>query len=247
MRPMKLAVILAVAMILGGAATSRAGSVQVGLLNVEEFDKWNCGEPVPSESRSNARCGDATFDQTSNCDTVVITNDSNHRVNVELQVTGPGFEQPPPRQLGFGFFDFGPSSCKQRIVDTHCESLEPGHSCYQAVEFWPEGSGTSEGRVEVRVTGSSAAPLTRSYSLVATATYTPELAAADAVRKDYRDELMRIPHVVRVSLDNSSGEIVINVEVAHAEDIPKVQRSAPPRLGGYRVEVIEKIERAWAM
>jgi hypothetical protein len=87
---MKLAVIFAVAMLLGGSATLRAGSVQVGLLNDAEFDQWNCSEPVPSESRANGRCGDATFDQTSNCDTVVITNDSYHRVTVELQVTGPG-------------------------------------------------------------------------------------------------------------------------------------------------------------
>jgi hypothetical protein len=58
---------------------------------------------------------------------------------------------------------------------------------------------------------------------------------------------MRIPHVVRVALDNSSGEIVIDIEVAHPEDIPRVERAAPTRLGGYRIEVIEKIERAWAM
>jgi hypothetical protein len=58
---------------------------------------------------------------------------------------------------------------------------------------------------------------------------------------------MRIPHVVRVALDNSSGEIVIDIEVAHPEDIPRVERAAPPRLGGYRVEVIEEIARSWGM
>ena len=246
---MKLAVIIAIATLMLCRAQANAGAVQVGLVNGLEFEKWNCGGAVPGQSRSKARCENAKFDETSTCDSVVITNDSSEAVKVELQVSGPGFEQSPNHAYGissFGVFSSGPPRCQQRTIDDRCETLDPGHSCYQTIEFWPRDSGTSQGHIEVRVTG-SAEPLTKSYDLVATAEYPSDLGAADEVRKAHLDQLMRIPHVVRVSLDNSNGDIVINVEVAHEEDIPKAQREAPPRLGGYRVEVVQEVERAWAM
>jgi hypothetical protein len=96
----------------------------------------------------------------------------------------------------------------------------------------------------VRVTGSGEV-VTKSYELTATADYPPDLAAADRVRKAHFDELMRISHIARVSLDDSADDIAIDVEVAHDEDIAAVERQVPPRLDGYRVEVTRKIEEGW--
>ena len=143
-------------------------------------------------------------------------------------------------------FSFGGPPCEQRTIDNQCETLDPGHSCYQDIEFWPRDSGLSTGHIEVQVAGSGA-PIAKSYELVATAEYPPDLAAADQVRKAHLDELMRIPHVVRVSLGNSGDEIVIQIEVAHEEDIQKVERQVPSKLDSYPVEVIQEIERTWAL
>ena len=120
-----------------------------------------------------------------------------------------------------------------------CDSLAPGHSCSQEIDFSPEQSGTSDGHLEVLVTGSGK-PISKTYDLVAMADYPPEMVAIDEVIQRHRDEMMRIPHVVKVSIDDfDSG--VIDVEVAHEENIPQVERSVPPRLEGYRVEVIEEV------
>ena len=101
---MRLAVIIAMATLILRQAQANAGSVQVGLVNGVEFEKWNCGGPAPGLSRTKARCENAKFEETSACDSVVITNDSTESVKVELQVSGPGFEQPPNHVGGVFFF-----------------------------------------------------------------------------------------------------------------------------------------------
>lgn len=241
---MKLPVVLASAALLLRYAAANAGAVQIGLVNDAEFEKWNCGGPVAGLSRTKSGCENAKFDETSTCDTVIITNDSSEQVKVELQVKGPGFEQ-PPNHWG-GMFSYGGPRCNERAIVECSEGLAPGLSCYQNLDFSPRDSGVSNGRVEVRVTGSGE-PVTKSYDLSALAEYPPDLEAADQIRKAHLDELMRIPHVARVSLDNSESDIAIDVEVIHEEDIPKVERQLPPRLGGYRVEVTQKLEEGWGL
>ena len=86
---MRLAVIIAMATLILRQAQANAGSVQVGLVNGLEFGKWNCGGPVPGQSRAKARCENAKFDETSTCDSVIITNESSEAVKVELEVSGP--------------------------------------------------------------------------------------------------------------------------------------------------------------
>ena len=80
MKAMRLSVILASSVCVLVAATANAGGVQIGLVNGSEFDKWNCGGPVAGLSRTKSRCGNAKFDDTSSCDTVIVTNDSNEQV-----------------------------------------------------------------------------------------------------------------------------------------------------------------------
>ena len=89
-------------------------------------------------------------------------------------------------------------------------------------------------------------PISRTYDLTAVGEYPPELKGIDAAIQNHDAELLRIPHVVRLSISDFS-ENTIQVEVAHEADIQKVERSIPSQLDGFPVEVIEKIERGWAL
>ena len=220
------------------------GNVHIYVLSDEELTSWIYHSPLPSGAATTELACDVTkYGDTSSCRNILVRNDSAETVGIEIQVSGSGFEEPPYGEIGR--YDFGGPPPRS---DAHpcSEMLAPGANCYQWIAFSPCDSGVSIGRVEVRVTGSGN-PITRTYELTATADYPPELEAADQVRKAHLDELMRISHVARVSLDDSAGDIAINVEVAHEEDIPKVEREVPPRLGGYRVEVTLKLEEGWAL
>lgn len=84
-----------------------------------------------------------------------------------------------------------------------------------------------------------------SYKRSAEGEYPPELAAADDILQRYENELLKIPHVLRVSLDDSDHDIAIRVDVAGERDIPDVERQIPLRLDGYRVEVTHRGEAEW--
>jgi hypothetical protein len=238
-----VALVAVLSLVLLRCVTANAGGIQIRLLTDDDLTNWNCGAPLPSASaQAKPECGLAKYGETSSCPSVAITNDSADEVKVELQVSGSGFEQPPNRWAAM--YSFGGPPCNRRDIDRCSDGLTPGHSCYQNIDFAPRDSGVSTGHIEVRVTGSGEA-ITRSYDISAVAEYPPELAAADQVRKAHLDELMRISHVARVSLDDSDDDIAIDVEVAHDGDIAKVERQVPPRLDGYRVEVTRKIEEGW--
>jgi hypothetical protein len=112
------------------------------------------------------------------------------------------------------------------------------------VYFSPLHHGNSLGHLEV-ITGGAAQRVVKTYELSAVGDYPPELEAADEVLRRHETELLKIPHVLRLSLDDSDDDIAIDVEVAGEQDIEKVEREVPPRLGGYRVEVTEKLEDSW--
>ena len=220
------------------------GVVEIGVLNDDDLVSWIFQSPMPvGAAQAQPGCDVAKYGETSSCRNIVITNSAAETVVLEIQVSGAGFEKPLYGDPGR--YDFGGPPPRPN-VEPCSDHLAPGVSCYQPIGFSPRDSGVSIGRVEVRVTGTDKT-VTRSYELTATADYPPDLEAADQVRKAHLDELMRISHVARVSLDDSGDEIAIDVEVAHEEDIPKVEREVPPRLGGYRVEVTQKLEESWAL
>lgn len=246
MTGVKLGVMVSSAALLLWCATANAGGVQIGLLNDDELGKWKCGTAVPAQEPQKPACGIAKYRETSSCPTVVVTNDSSETIKVQVQLTGPGFERPGGGSVfGWGSFTDKGEKCEERTIDNTCESLAPGHSCAQGIEFSPERSGTNDGHIEVLVSGSGKTT-SKAYDLVATADYPPELLAVDEVIKRHREELMRIPHVVRVSISDSDDG-VIQVEVAHEEDISKVERSVPSKLEGYAVQVVEEIQRGWGL
>ncbi len=251
MTRMKLVVIFALALLLAQCVGANAGEVHIGLLNEDDFGDWKCGAPVPSEGgQAKTRCGVAKYGETVPCPTLVVTNDSRETVSAQIQLTGIGFEKPPSAGFPGVIFQFGEAGrfstrgkCRYRTIDHLCESLAPGHSCSAEIDFSPERSGVSHGHLEVLVS-SSGAPLSKSYDLTATGNYPPELKAIDEVIQRHRDGLMDIPHVVRVAISDFHDN-AIQVEVAHEEDIPKVERRVPTKLEGYPVEVIEQIRRGW--
>jgi hypothetical protein len=241
----KIAVFVSVALLLRCAA-AHAGAVQISLLNDDELLQWKCGAAMPAgESQSKVSCETAKYEQTSSCPTVAIANDSTETVKVRIQLTGHSFEQSSRGGNSFAWAVLGGDKCHQLSIDESCDSLAPGHSCAEAIQFSPERSGISDGHLEVLVTGSGK-PFSKAYDLIGTADYPPELLAVDEVIKRHLDELMRIPHVVRVSIDDSDDG-VIQVEVAHEEDVAKVERSVPPKLEGYRVDVVEEIRGGWGL
>jgi hypothetical protein len=77
------------------------------------------------------------------------------------------------------------------------------------------------------------------FDLVGTASYPPALEAAERVRKRHADELMKIPNVDRVDLQQAGRDILIDVQTKG--DIDKVRKAVPPSLEGYKVEVTQFI------
>jgi hypothetical protein len=76
-----------------------------------------------------------------------------------------------------------------------------------------------------------------SFPLTGSGEYTPELAAGDKAMRRHLGELTSVPHVAKVELDNTGGDIAIDVEVTDADKIDQVRRIVPPEIEGYRTEV----------
>ncbi|MGO9454352.1 MAG: hypothetical protein ACLQDV_25385 [Candidatus Binataceae bacterium] len=233
------AILLSVVMFLY-AAPAFAGFVQIGLAaNDDEFDAWLCGGSMPPQ-KSQSQCGTAKFKECASCETIVISNGSDHSIHPDIEVSGPGFSQPGGGALGVLCAKPGPNQ-KGRTSNS-CYSLAPGDNCYANIDFCPEQSGVSRGQVKVRV-GDNSQSMT--FTMVGTADYSPALQAADAVRKRHVSELMKIPKVHEVYLDQSGDKILIDVEVERNEDgttpddIKEVRRKVPATIEGYQVEVTE--------
>ncbi len=241
---MRHIVALAIAIALLRSVSANAEGVQIALLNGDQFGDWKCGSAAPAEaSQPKPDCGVAKSGETSSCPTLVITNGSGQKVTVVIQLGGLGFEE-PPNHWG-GIFDFGGPSCDERTMEPCEKGLAPGQSCYQNLDFSPERSGLRHGALEVLVTGGNTST-SKSYDLTGVGEYPPELQAIDAAIQRHEAELLRIPHVVRVSISDS-GDNAIQIEVTHEADIAKVESQVPSKLDGFPVEVIEKIERVWAL
>ncbi|MGH7001066.1 MAG: hypothetical protein ACREEA_06120 [Stellaceae bacterium] len=229
-----------------------AGTVQVGLANDSEFSAWMCGGSMPPDMTQNqSSCGIAKFKKCSSCRTIVIQNESADVVNPEIEVTGPGFDHSDAGLL-MEACSAG-SGEKGGSAENSCYNLAPGHRCFASINFCPEQSGISQGRVKVTVGKGSEASVAI-FPVVGEADYSPELQAAEDVRKRHLAELMAIPKVHRISLDQSDDQILIDVEVEQnadgsktPDDIEEVRRQVPPTIEGYEVEVTEYVPVEYAL
>jgi hypothetical protein len=237
--------------------------LQFGLLNDSDFEKWKCSDTIPSEGLAKGHsCGNAKFHDCSSCGTLVVSNYSGVSIDVELESDGPGFQQSGGGLEAEENYDCNgkPRSCRDPNwrfgwrARTGCESLGQGDRCYEEIAFCPEQSGVARGHLKVtshspaRVDGRSESlwenTQTHAFDLVGTASYPPALEAAERVRKRHADELMKIPNVDRVDLQQAGRDILIDVQTKG--DIDKVRRAVPPSLEGYKVEVTQFIYDAQA-
>jgi len=237
---LKLAQTLALATllaILSGVAV--AGSVQVGLLGSSSYDDLICGVDVPlSAPNGPTSCGSAKFANCSDCQDVAVRNQSKSPVKMHIKIIGAGFAQ-PCRGGAFGGFMKCASGKSVTIGsgDDCGDSLDPGKSCTQSIEFCPDKAGESQGEVRVSVTARSAPPKLTVFYFSGSGDYPPELAAADEARRGQLERLMKIPYVAKVELDTENHDIAINVEVTEDDKIEQVRRVVAPKIGGYRTEV----------
>jgi hypothetical protein len=233
--------------------------LRFGLLNDSDFEKWKCSDTIPSEGLAKEHsCGNAKFHDCSSCGTLVVSNYSGVSIDVELESDGPGFQQSGDGlEVEDNYYCNGkPRSCRDPNWRfgwrgrTRCESLGPeGDRCYETIAFCPEQSGVAHGHLKVtshspaRVDGRSKSlwenTRTQVFDLVGTASYPPALEAAERVRKRHADELMKIPNVDRVDLQQAGRDILIDVQTKG--DIDKVRKAVPPSLEGYKVEVTQFI------
>ncbi len=239
------AMALLIALVTSGVP-AYAGTVQMGLATVDEFSVWACGGPMPPDrTRVQSSCGTTKFKECSSCDTLVIRNDSSEVINPQIEIHGLGFDHGDPGLLKL--------ACKKGsgAVDS-CYDLAPGQNCFSSIHFCPEQSGLSRGQVKI-TGGSGSAVKVTIFTIAGRAIYSPQLQAAEVVRRRHLAALMAIPKVQRVSLDQSGGKIWIDVEVEQnhdgsktAENIKEIQRKVPNKIEGYDVEVTEFMLRGYA-
>lgn len=235
---------LATALLLTLPTSLCAGTVQVGLLNSSQYDKWLCDPSTPPpEPPAESRCTSAKFQECSrSCDTIGVTNNSDGPAEVKVEFSGAGFSEEDTSGFGFLGFCVRPNGEERGYAKPDsCDHLPPGKHCAAVISFCPQQSGTSRGRVTVTATEGGKSRTTI-FDLVADANYSPELQAADEARRRHLDELMKIPHVESVTLDPKDDDnpgIFINVEVDDDGSVNKVRRAAPPKIEGYDVEVTQ--------
>lgn len=230
MKPTVIGMVAAVTVFCG--STVRAGNVQIGFVNQAELDQWLAGGLAEAVSHEGV-CKPAKFNETSDCPTVVISNHSSAPVEVKFSSTGEAFST---GSLGaaadFGYTSQVPRPCDTISVRGH---LEPGERCYQSVSFWPRTGEIQHGEIRVIVKAGNQSSSTY-LKIRGTSDYPPELQAAEEVRQRHQAELMKIPHVASVELDDRDG-IKINVTVKDDGELNAVRRLVPPRIEGYETEV----------
>lgn len=245
---------LASTLLLMLAAPLNAGTVRVDIFtgNFEGpgFRKWYCDQSMPPRKLPVVfRCESARFQQCGSCNTVVVQNNSSVSANVEFEFDNPGFSKErfpgAGETLGTACKSSNGAAGRPFSYDFDCDSLGPGETCKQDIQFCPDRASTSRGRMKVIATANGKSQ-TITADLIGDALYSPELQAADEARRSHLDELMKIPHVAKVDLDPKGHDVFINVEVDDDGELDKVRRAAPPKIEGYDVEVTRYIEVFYA-
>lgn len=208
-----------------------------------DFDRWVCGDVTPSASPGGYACRIAHFGDCVSCDSIVVTNTSAVAISAHIEISGDGF-----RDFSGSFGSL--SNCPEQDRDEpaaamHCNGVGAGHRCFEPFEFCPSHSGESRGQIKITIQGPHG-PETQTIQIAAKAVYSSAIQSAESVLGSHRAQLMKLPHVKRVSLDNDGDAISIKVEVEDDTDddvdhtdeyIEDVERMIPPQIEGYPVEV----------
>jgi hypothetical protein len=242
---MKRAVTVLLAAMISCCTSAFAGSVDIGFVDKAGLNRWTAGEPAAVPTGETA-CTPAKFKNTSACPTLVIFNHSSNTATLSFMSDSEDFSV---GEHGLREFAHGPQPCYQNISWWH---LRPGGRCYAPVEFWPRTGEVHHATIHVTV-HSGSVTTSASFKVKGTSDYPPELQAAEEVRQRHASELMKIPHVASVELDDND-RIKIDVTVSDLrltpdilEDyIEDVRRQVPPKIEGYDTEVTQYIWHGYA-
>jgi hypothetical protein len=218
-----------------------AGPVQIQLFDSSKYDDWICGTIGPPTLPGNqGSCGSAKFGKCSDCPGLLIQNNSHAPVKLAIKIVGPGFQEQCAAGAFVGIMRC-PSGASVRVFGDQngCGNLlKAGESCIvSALEFCPQQAGAVQGEAMAFVSTASGQHQVVSFPLLGSGDYTPALAAADAAMRRHLAELLSVPHVRKVELNNAKGDIAIDVEVTDPDKIDQVRRAVQPEIGGYRTEV----------
>jgi hypothetical protein len=238
---LKLAVTLLPAAILVFCCTAAwAASVDIGVVDRAGLQRWMAGASAAVPSGDIA-CAPAKFKESSKCPTVVIFNHSAHAVTLSFTSTSEDFSVGEHQLITAAQL---PQPCYQGIS---WWSLKPGARCYGPVEYWPRTGEVHHAMIYVSAAGIGVYT-SASFKVKGTSDYPPRLQAAEEVRQRYAGELMKIPHVASVELDDQDG-IKIDVTVNDRgltpdileQYIKDVRRQVPLKIEGYDTEVTQYV------
>jgi hypothetical protein len=192
------------------ASIALAGSFEAGLAKESDFDRWVCGDVTPSPSPNGYSCRTAHFGDCAECDSIVVTNTSAANISAQIEISGEGFRD-DSGNIG------GLSGCPEQdrnepAAMLHCYNVGSGRRCFEPFEFCPSHAGESKGQIKITVQGPHG-PETQTIPIVAKAVYSSAIQSAESVLDSYRAELMKLPHIKRVSIDKDRDAISIKVEV----------------------------------
>jgi len=216
-----------------------AGSVDIGFVDKAGLNRWMAGGAATVPTGETA-CKPAKFKKTSACPTIVIFNHSSHAVTLSFTSDSEDFSVGVHGLLKLAH---GPQPCYQGIN----WRLQPGRRCFAPVEFWPRTGEVHHATIHVSAPSSSGST-SASFKVKGTSDYPPELQAAEEARQRHARELMKIPHVASVELDDKDGiKIDVTVKDWDLNYIEEVRRQVPPKIEGYDTEVTQYVWHAYEL
>ena len=247
MRPAVIRLLVAVVLLCCTAAS--AASIEVGYVDDAGLDRWLAGGPAEVPTGETA-CKPAKFRESSACGNLVISNHSAQAITVSFTTSSDKFWTGLPGPLKFGTSPKGSLPCSDMNFRDY---LQPGQSCFEQVRFWPWNGDVSHGTIRV-IVKSGTDSVSTDFKFKGTSDYPPELQPAEAVRQRHEAELMKLPHVASVELDNDDKDAIkIDLKISDTDgikikhDIEAVRSQVPPRIEGYRTEVTQFTFHAYAL
>jgi hypothetical protein len=228
-------------------AAALAKSVRIGFVDKAGLNRW-MSDGLAAVPTGETAYAPAKFKQTSTCGTVVISNHSSRALALSFTTSSEEFS------VGEHMLITVPGPVPQPCYDSGVTwwRLQPGKRCYAPVEFWPRSGEVRHATIHVSAASSNGST-SASFKVKGTSDYQPELQAAEEVRQRHASELMKIPHVASVELDDNHG-IKIDVTVNDSgltpdileQYIEHVRRQVPLKIEGYDTEVTQYVWHAYA-
>jgi len=195
-------------------------------------------------------CEPAKFRESSACGYLVISNHSAQAITVSFKTSSDKFWTGWSGAFAVAAPPNVPLPCSEMNFRDY---LKPGQRCFEQLRFWPWNGDVSHGTIQVLVK-SGTDSVSSDFKFKGTSDYPPELQAAEVVRQRHEAELMKLPHVASVELDNDDKDAIkIAVKVSDTDgvkikhDIEAVRRQVPPEIEGYQTEVTQFADHGYLL